>query len=238
VPLSFNDRAVGLHGAIALLSALYRRERTGRGQAIEVPMFETMVQAAYGDHMGGLTFVPAEGPPGYQRQLNKERRPCATLDGYLCVIIYTDRHWRDFAALIGQPDLLQRDARFASITSRTTHAHAVYEFIAQQIARRTTAEWDTVLRAADIPVAPLHTLHSLLEDPHLNATGFFSEVEHPTQGRLRQMAVPTVFSDSPGAIRRHAPRLGEQTCEVLREAGLGAADIDHLLASGGAVQAT
>lgn len=237
VPLSFNDRSVGLHGAIALLSALYRREQTGKGQAIEVPMFETMVQATYGDHMGGLSFSPPEGPPGYKRQLNKERRPCATKDGFVCVIIYTDKHWHAFSHLIGQPDLLQRDARFTDIGSRTVHAQAVYAFIGEQMLNRTTTEWINVLRGADIPVAPLHTLDSLMHDPHLKATDFIQDTEHPSEGLLKQLNIPTRFSESPGTIRRHAPRLGEQTVEILKEAGLDSNTISQLLDGRAAIQA-
>lgn len=237
VPLAFNDRAVGLHGAIALTAALYRREQTGVGQAIEVPMFETMVQSTYGDHMGGLTFVPPKGPPGYKRQLNKERRPYATQDGYVCVIIYTDKHWRGFASLAGQPDLLERDPRFRDIGARTVHAEAVYEFVGRVMGSRTTAGWVDVLLEADIPVAPLHTLDTVLHDPHLTATGFIQDVEHPSEGPLKQIGIPATFSESPGTIRRHAPRLGEQTVEVLREAGLDEAEIDRLLTAGAAVQA-
>lgn len=236
VPLSFNDRAVGLNGAIALVSALYRRERTGRGQQIEVPMFETMVQSTYGDHMAGLTFDPPRGEPGYKRQLNKERRPYRTLDGSLCVIAYTDKHWRAFLSLVGQPNKMEEDARFSSISSRTEHAHSVYAFMAEEMAKRTTAQWLADLKRADIPAARLHTLHSMLEDPHLVATGFFQTVDHPTEGRIRQMAIPSKWSESQPTIRTLAPRLGENTVQVLREAGLDNARIEQLLANGAAKQ--
>src|SRR5690606_8432800 len=106
---------VGLSGAIALVSALYRREKSGVGQHIEIPMFETMVQFTYGDHMAGLTFEPFLGEPGYKRQLNKERRPYPTKDGHICVIVYTDKHWQSFLSLIGRPQLMNEDARLKDI---------------------------------------------------------------------------------------------------------------------------
>lgn len=232
VPLSFNDRAVGLNAAIAILAALYRRERSGEGQAIEVPMFETMVQAIYGDHMGGLTFVPPLGPPGYKRQLNKDRRPYPTKDGYICIIVYTDKHWKTFSEIIGRPNLMEEDVRFRNITSRTEHASAAYALVGEAMPSRTTAEWLELLGNGDIPAAPLHTLDTIIEDPHLKATGFFKTVEHPSEGLIRQMAVPSQWSESQPNQLRPAPRLGENSVEVLLEAGLDQDFIEKLLAKG------
>lgn len=229
VPISFNDRAVGLHAAIALLAAVQQRHRTGRGQAIEVPMFETMVQFTLGDHVGGHSFEPPAGPPGYSRTLTKERRPYPTSDGYLCAIIYTDRHWQSFFELVGQPDRFATDPRVSTFVARTTHAKELYREVGEHLARRSTAEWLAEFAAHDIPATPLHTLESVMDDPHLKATGFFQEVDHPTEGRLRQMSVPTRWSDwTPGPLRP-APVLGEHSGEVLREAGVPAPVIDRLL---------
>lgn len=232
VPLSFNDRAVGLNAAIALLSAIVWRSRTGRGQQIEVPMFETMAQAALGDQMGGLTFEPPIGPPGYTRTLTPERRPYATRDGYICVIIYTDRHWKSYLALIGQADRFVTDPRLRTLGTRNDHAAAIYALLSEAMLTRTTADWLEALRGADIPATPLHTLELLVADPHLAATDFFSIVEHPSEGPIREMAIPSRWSDSQPSVRRRAPRLGEQSVEILRAAGYAEADIQRLLASG------
>jgi crotonobetainyl-CoA:carnitine CoA-transferase CaiB-like acyl-CoA transferase len=228
VPLSFNDRAVGLHAAIALLATVQQRHRTGRGQAIEVPMFETMVQFTVGDHMGGHSFEPPEGPPGYARTLTKERRPYRTRDGYLCAIIYTDRHWQSFFELVGQPERFASDPRVASLLARTTHAKELYREVGEHLQARTTAEWLEAFARHDIPAAPLHTLESVMEDPHLKATGFFQEIDHPTEGRVRQMRVPTRWSDWTPPPPRPAPTLGEHTRDVLREAGVDEAIVQRL----------
>ncbi|ATE58759.1 CaiB/BaiF CoA transferase family protein [Thauera sinica] len=235
VPVAYNDRSVGQSAAIAIMAALFERERSGLGQCIEVPMFETMVQNVMGDHLGGLTFEPPLGPPGYQRTLNRERRPYPTKDGHVCVIIYTDKHWERFGEMIGRPGLLE-DPRFKDLTARTVHAPAVYALIAETMPQRTTAEWLAAFRAADIPVAPMHTLTSIMDDPHLKATGFFRRIEHPSEGAIYEMAIPSKWSRSKPSIRRHAPQLGEHSREVLSEAGLSDTEIDALVESGGAAQ--
>ena len=221
VPVAFNDRAVGLYAANAMLTALFHRERTGQAQHVEVPMFESMAQFVLGDHMGGRSFEPPEGPPGYPRTLTPERRPYRTADAYLCAIIYTDAQWRAFGMLVGEPDLLE-DERFRNLGSRTVHADAVYAFVRETMPSRTTAEWLEALTAADVPATPLHTLESIFDDPHLNATGFFERTEHPTEGTLLTVRGPANWSKTPPQLRRPAPHLGENTVEVLGELGYSA----------------
>jgi crotonobetainyl-CoA:carnitine CoA-transferase CaiB-like acyl-CoA transferase len=231
-PANIADRTVGLRMANAICAALYFRERTGKGQAIEVPMFETMVEYVAGDHMAGLTYDPPAGPAGYARLLAHERRPYATSDGYVCAVVYNDNHWRSFLHLIDRDDIWETDARFRSISQRTRHIDEVYRFAADAIGQRTTAEWLRLLEEADIPVMPMHTMESLLDDPHLNAIGFFKIVQHPSAGAIRTMAIPGTWSESVPEITRHAPQLGEHSCEVLREIGYDEATIQKLLRDG------
>lgn len=237
VPLAFTDRAVGLHAAIATLAAVVHRERTGEGQTIEIPMFETMVEQVLGDHMGGMTFDPANAPPGYMRQLSKERRPYPTNDGYVCAVIYSNRDWQRFAELIGMPDLLTEDPRFSSVGQRTDHADYVSQFVAQQTVKKSTAEWLTLLREIDIPVAVLHTLDSIFEDPHLRDVEFFQNFDHPTEGAIRQMDFPSKWSSTPPSVRYLAPRLGENSVDILSEAGFSEEEIKALIEAGIVVQA-
>ncbi|HMN81087.1 MAG TPA: CoA transferase [Burkholderiaceae bacterium] len=232
VPLAFVDRAVGLAAVNAVTAALFRREKSGRGQSIEVPMFETMVPFVLGEHMAGLTFEPPLGPPGYPRQLARERTPFPTRDGYVCALIYNDKHWRNFYAMIGDPGGFERDPRMVDIDTRTRHIGGLYAWVAEVLRTRTTAEWLALLEKADIPAMPLHTLESLPQDPHLNAVGFFPTIDHPTEGRVRQIAPAGTWSDTPPSIRRPAPRLGEHSTEVLAEHGYSAAEIERLLALG------
>jgi crotonobetainyl-CoA:carnitine CoA-transferase CaiB-like acyl-CoA transferase len=205
---------------------------------IEVPMFETMAQWVLGDHMGGKTFEPPLGPAGYKRTLNKERRPYKTSDGMICTIIYTDKHWATFMDLIGESEAFRSDPRFASISTRTDHSHDLYAWVSREMEKRSTAEWVEVLLKADIPVAPLHDLDSLMEDEHLTAVNYLPVVDHPTEGKVRDIRVPSTWSESQPSVRRHAPQLGEHSSEILREAGLSEEQIASLIERGVTVQFT
>jgi crotonobetainyl-CoA:carnitine CoA-transferase CaiB-like acyl-CoA transferase len=214
-PINICDRTVGLYLANTLLGALFHKSRTGEGQAIELPMFETMAQFVAGDHLGGESFVPSLGATGYQRLLSTQRGPYPTSDGHLCVVVYTDDHWRRFSAMLGIPDLVATDPRFASLQSRTVNAEGMGAFLAEHLPSKTTKEWVALFGAADIPATPVNSIEDLFEDPHLKAVGFWQEIEHPTEGLLRVPGVPGTWSRTQPDIRRLAPRLGEHTDEVL-----------------------
>ena len=232
LPFTVGDRLVGQHAFGVVCAALYARERTGRGQRVDVPMFETLLPQVLGDHLYGETFVPAQGDFGYPRLLARERRPYATRDGHVCCLIYTDAQWRAFLSVVGQGGLFESDPRFASLGTRTRHIDDLYGLVADEIARRTTAELQALLAGTDIPVFPLHTFESVLDDPHLADIGFFQESEHPDVGHIRQMAVPSEWSDTPPGAFGHAPRLGQHGAELLREAGYPEDRIASLRASG------
>jgi len=229
VPTAIADRVVGLTAVAAILAAVIERNRSGQGQRVDVPMFETMVGFVLSDHLGGLTFEPPLDNGGYPRQLSPDRRPYQTRDGYVCALVYTDAHWQRFFQAIGRPDMPAADPRFATFPARQKHVDEVYGELARIMSTRTSAEWIELLDRADIPVMPMHDLHSILEDPHLQATGFFRTVEHPSEGAIRTMAVSSKFFRTPADPVRPAPRQGEHTAEVLREAGFTEAEIDSLL---------
>jgi len=199
------DKVAGLAVAYAIPMALYEREKSGLGQAIEVPMFETLVSFTLIEHLGGRTFDPPRGPMGYGRVLSPQRRPYRTLDGHIALLPYTDAQWRRFFALAGRPDLAG-DERFASAAARARHVDALYDALAGLVAQRSTEQWLALLAPADIPHSRVHAPEDLFDDPHLAATGFFRRVDHPTEGALVATAVPVRFSRTPGGIRRPAPR--------------------------------
>lgn len=232
-PVTLADRVTGLHAVYTVTAALYEREKSGQGQAIVVPMFEAMVQFVLGDHLAGLSFEPPNGDPGYARLLTAHRRPYRTQDGHLCVLIYNDKHWKAFFSAIGQAERFESDPRFSSHTRRAEHIDAVYAWVAELMRTRTTAEWQALLQAADIPNMPMNSPHELLEDPHLNAVGFIGRELHPSEGPLRTLRNPTAWSRTACVHPAPAPRLGEDSVAILRELGWPAADIDALLRARG-----
>lgn len=207
------DKVAGLTLAYVVPMALYEREKSGRGQAIEVPMFETLVSFALVEHMAGKTFEPEAGTMGYSRVLSPHRRPYRTADGYIGLLPYTDGQWRRFFELSGQTALAQ-DARFCSAAARSRHYDDLYAALAEVVLTRTTGEWLGLLESADIPVARIMEPADLLEDPHLRETGFFEEHDHPTLGRLRLMSTPARFSRTPGRIATLPPTQGANQNEL------------------------
>lgn len=224
------DKVAGLTGAYSVIAALYAREKTGIGQEIEVPMFETLVSFAMVEHLCGSLFVPPQGPPEYPRATSEARRPYRTADGYIGVMIYNDKHWRAFFDALGNPEWSQ-DPMFASMRSRTQNIGTVLAKVAEVIETRSTEEWVELFRQAHIPATAIKSLTDLLDDPHLVETGFWQERETP-EGTLRFPGIPTTFSETPGAIGDPGPALGGESLDVLREAGFSAEEIADLQARG------
>jgi len=230
VPLTVADYFAGLTGLSAILGALYWRERSGRGQQLTVPMFETLAQLQLAVHMGGRTFEPPLGKTGYERLLTRYRKPYATRDGYVCALVYTDKQCESFFNAMGRPELAA-DPRFLTIASRTENIGALYALVESLLADRTTAESIALLERADVPVMPLHDLDSLIDDEHLAAVGLIETVEHPSEGTLRSIRSPSTWSETQPHGSRPAPRLGEHSVEVLLEAGCTRTEIQALLDS-------
>ena len=231
-PTIFCDKTSGLVATQAILAALYSREKTGRGQFIEIPMFETMVAFIMVEHLHGLGFNPERGEPGYARVLAPWRRPYRTADSYLCMLAYTDTHWRKFWGEVGKPDMMT-DARFVNLAARSRNIDEVYRLAGEELVGRTTAEWMAALDRLEIPAGPVKTLREVMDDPHLRDVGFFRHMQHPTEGELVVPDVTIRFAETPASIDRLPPRLGEHGLEILREIGLRSDEIEALAESGG-----
>lgn len=228
LPTVVADKTTAYNVVSSVLAALLHRERTGEGQAIEVPMFESMVDYVMIEHLYGAAFDPPIGDMGYARILTSERRPYATQDGYLAVLPYTDDNWRDILRLAGRGELMD-DPRMATLDARVRHSSWVYALLAEIVATKTTAQWQQALDEANVPAMAVRSKEQLLQDPQLEASGFWRLMEHPTEGRIRVSDPPVRFGRSPSSVRRLAPRLGEHSREVLLEAGYSTREIDRLL---------
>lgn len=233
-PTILADKTAALTVTHAIAFALFQRERTGRGLEVEVPMFETLTSFVLLEHLAGSVFQPPEGPMGYQRVLAPHRRPYRTADGHVTVMPYTTRHWRAFFELAGRPEMID-DPRVTDPGPRSRAIADLYGMIAEVMPQRTSAEWLHLLEQADIPAMPVNRLDDLADDPHLRATDFFVDYDHPSEGRLRTTAPPVRGLGA--AIRRGAPRLGEHSREILEEAGLDVAAITALEDCGACIQA-
>ncbi|WP_138378883.1 CaiB/BaiF CoA transferase family protein [Luteithermobacter gelatinilyticus] len=231
LPTIVADKTTGMAVVNAVIAALFYRERQGKGQEIEVPMYETMVSYVMVEHLWGLTFDPPIGKAGYVRLMSQHRRPYKTKDGYIAVLPYWDNHWKTFCEVVGRPDMIT-DPRFNNMKSRLANIDASYAETAKALTRKTTAEWLALLKPTNVPHMIVNTLDGLIDDPHLKETGFWKMVDHPTEGRLRMASPPYSFSESAAEIRTLPPRLGQQSKEILKEAGYGEDEIREMFDQG------
>jgi crotonobetainyl-CoA:carnitine CoA-transferase CaiB-like acyl-CoA transferase len=219
VPTAICDKLCGQAMAYAILAGLFQRARSGGGQAIEVPMLETCIEFNLIEHMQGFAFEPPLGPPGFERMLTPRRKPYRTKDGYACILPYSDRNWRDFYLFTGRTEYIN-DLRFRSLAERVQNIDVLYELVAEEAALRPTDEWVRFCDKVSIPCMPVLRLQDLPDDPHVKAVKLFSTAEHPSEGAYKVIRSPITFSSAPFEVRRHAPRLGEHTSEILAELGI------------------
>ena len=211
------DKVTGLLVFGSIVAALLERERSGEGQAVEVPMFETMISFLLLEQQGGFVYDPPAGPTGYSRTDSEFRRPYRTSDGLIGVLVYTDGQWRSFFDLVGEPDLAD-DARFATMRARTENVDTLYSFLEAQLRMRPTAEWLGLLAERGIPASRVNSIEDLFSDEHVLAAGLFTSDEHPLVGKIRTMRLPVTFSRTQPAPVRHAPELDEHNDLIWRDA--------------------
>jgi len=231
VPQIVVDKISGLFIVEGVLAALVHRERTGEALAFEVPMMECATHFLMVEHLAGMIFDPPLGGPGYKRLLNPYRRPYPTKDGFIGVLPYAPKHWTRFMEVVGRPDIAAQPW-FGDPAARSERIHELCQVIDEAMPTKTTAQWLELLRAADIPCGPINTLDDLFDEPHLTSGGFFRSEPHPTEGPLRVARHPLDFAGIEQQPDRPAPLIGENSREVLTEAGLTEAEIDALVDAG------
>jgi crotonobetainyl-CoA:carnitine CoA-transferase CaiB-like acyl-CoA transferase len=225
VRTAVTDKACGLFILAAILAALFEREKSKLGQAVEVPMFESMVSFLFLEQQGGAVFDPPRGPTGYARTSSPHRHPYRTSDGLVSVMVYTDRQWRGFFEVIGRPELTD-DPRFATIGARTENIDALYALLEQELLLRPTDEWLAILQSRRVPAVKVNSISGLLDDPHVVATGLLERSVHHVVGPIRTARLPIKFGRTVPRRPSPAPTLGEHNAllDGLRPERKGEAD--------------
>ena len=235
VPLLLCDHITGEITASAIIAALFERQSTGTGAAIEVPMHETMSAFVLHEHLGRQSFDPPIGDIGDTRTLDPANSPLQTADGWISLTANTDAQVSAFFRAVGREDLSQ-DPRFRTVADRISNVRDWFAIRAAVVRSRTTAEWLPLFEAADVPAMPCHTLSTLLDDPHLQAVGLLEGDTHPTEGDIHAIR-STILHDGATATPGLAARpTGWDTSRVLADAGLTADEINALLTDGAAIQ--
>jgi crotonobetainyl-CoA:carnitine CoA-transferase CaiB-like acyl-CoA transferase len=234
LPTIAADKTCALVAVQGIMAALFQRERTGLGQFIEIPMFETMTAYLLVEHFYGHHLADREEPAGYPRALTKWRQPYKSTNGLISVMPYTDRHWQLFFKAAGY-DNHANDPRFANIESRTENIAFVYETLGNIIATQTTDYWLSLCETNQIPAAVVNRLEDLEHDPHLKSVGMFQDVDDELGNTYRFVRNPVTMQSSKVATAL-APRLGQHTEMILREAGLSDQTIAAMIESGAAKQ--
>jgi crotonobetainyl-CoA:carnitine CoA-transferase CaiB-like acyl-CoA transferase len=218
VPSIMADKVTGVHVAFAIAAALYSREKTGEGASIEVPMAETMAAFNLVEHLGGQTFRPQHGDFSYNRIRTPHRRPRRTADGWIVILPYSKANWHRFFEFAGQSEL-KDDSRFLTGRDRVANADALYGLLDDIVKQKQSNVWLDFCNEHSIPASEVVDLEKLGNDPHFAAVGLYQEDDHPTEGPYRYVRDPILLNGEPSPIRHHAPRLGADTEEVLRELG-------------------
>jgi crotonobetainyl-CoA:carnitine CoA-transferase CaiB-like acyl-CoA transferase len=234
LPTIAADKTCALVAVQGIMAALFQRERTGLGQFIEIPMFETMTAYLLVEHFYGHHLADRQEPAGYPRALTKWRQPYKSTDGLISVMPYTDRHWQLFFKAAGY-DNYANDPRFATIEARTENIAFVYETLGNIIETQTTAYWLGLCETNQIPAAAVNRLEDLENDPHLKSVGMFQDVDDEWGNTYRFVRNPVTMQSSKVAPAL-APRLGQHTEVILREAGLSDQTIAAMIETGAAKQ--
>lgn len=219
LPMLFADKVSGLHAVYAVLAAQIHRLRTGEGQHVEVPMFESIASFNLVEHLCDMTLVPPTGDWGYARQLDPTRQPMRTSDGWVSVAPYVDERWLRFFDAVGQPGLLARPS-LADKALRRANMSEMYVLMAGILPSRSTAQWLVLFKDIAVPAMAVNSMGDLIDDPHLRAVGLFRQRQHPTEGAYLEVRQPVRFGGCTLPELRHAPGLGQHSDELLRELGL------------------
>jgi crotonobetainyl-CoA:carnitine CoA-transferase CaiB-like acyl-CoA transferase len=221
------DLSAGLFCAVAILSAVIARDRTGRGQRIDTSLFECALALSVWETAELWATGRVPEALGSAHRLTAPYQALRTQDGHITVGGNNERLWQKLCEAVGRPDLVE-DPRFANNDERMAHRPELVAELESALAARGTDAWVAVLSEAGVPCGPIHDYRQVFEDEHTRAREMEVRLEHPVEGEIRALGIPVKMSDTPGSIRHAAPLLGEHTAEVLVEAGFTAEEINAL----------
>jgi crotonobetainyl-CoA:carnitine CoA-transferase CaiB-like acyl-CoA transferase len=218
-PVPISDMTVGLYALIGILAALYERERTGQGQAIDVGILES--QMGWLTNLAGSYFATGERPPrlGNTHPTITPYQPFRTSDGYIIVAGGTDRIWGRLCGVLGIPDAVRDDPRFATNPARNMNRSEVVAVLAERFLMQPGEYWLARLREADVPSGPINLLDQALADPQVLAREFVVVLDHPVAGMVRSLGFPPHLRNGAVTYRLAPPTLGQHSEQVLAELG-------------------
>lgn len=230
-PSLIADKLAGVAVSGAVLAALVHKARTGEGQYVEVPMYETLVEFVLTEHMGGMAFEPPAGSAGYARILSGGRRPSRTADGYVAMLPYSPKHWADLFAYLDLTAALH-EIDIGDRFKVNSVVRMLYDRLNEITPARSTDEWLSICAKLDIPVTRIYNIEDLPDHPHLKAVGMFETMDHPTEGMTKFVRPAARFERTPMSVRLPAPVLGQHSRAILDDLGYTAETIETLAASG------
>jgi len=230
--VSVADMTAGMYAAFGILTALHARQKTGRGQYVDVSMLEGqlgLLQGMIGSYVADGE-VPRPMGTAYKALLPYQTFRTRTRD--LALAVGSEKLWRVFCPLVGLADMVG-DPRYATNAGRNANRASLIATLQAVFLTKSYEEWEAVLLPAGIPMGAINTLDAVVEHPQVKAREALVESEHPTAGKVRMVGVPVKMSETPGAIRQPAPLLGQHTAAVLRERlGLSDDEIARLRRAG------
>jgi len=229
IPLA--DLAAGLFGAYGILSALEYRERTGEGQLVDTSLLEAAMALTVWESAEYWSTGKAPKPVGSAHRNSAPYQALRALDGYFTVGAGSDKLFAAFCAVLGRKDFLE-DQRFAGRAARLANRRALEAEIEKITGRETRAAWLERLEKAGVPAGPINNYAEALADPHALARGMVVDLVHPGAGAIKALGVPVKLSETPGAVERAAPLLGQHTAEVLAELCYSESEQKALLSKG------
>jgi crotonobetainyl-CoA:carnitine CoA-transferase CaiB-like acyl-CoA transferase len=229
VPMVMCDHVVGEIAAGAVLAAVIQRQDTGEGAFIEAPMFETMASFVLQEHLAQQSFIPPVGPAGDQRLLSPHNRPVQTKDGWISFTINTDKQVQAFLDAVGHSEL-KDDPRFATVAARAQNVGLWFEIRGAPLTSRTTDEWLSIFRNADIAAMPCHTVETLQQDPHLKAVGLLTQEAHPTEGETIALRPSVLFNGQQAVTEGIAQPKGWESTMVAADLGFSDEEVGALVA--------